>query len=46
MRIIACIEEPAIINKILAHKDAKPGAAAAMNQLSEPRASPQEKLFN
>ncbi|MFT6373121.1 MAG: hypothetical protein ACJAZT_001880 [Gammaproteobacteria bacterium] len=46
MSIITCIEDPAIINKILAHLDAKPAAAAAVNQLPEPRASPQEKLFN
>ena len=44
--IIACIEDPAVINKILAHLDAKSGAPAAVNQLPQPRASPQEKLFN
>jgi hypothetical protein len=46
LSIITCIEDPAIINKILAHLDAKPAAAAAVNQLPELRASPQEKLFN
>ena len=44
--IIACIEDPAVINKILAHLDAKSGAPAAVNQLPEPRAPPQAKLFD
>ena len=43
--IIACIEDPAVINKILAHLDVKFGAPVAVNQLPEPRAPPQEKLF-
>jgi hypothetical protein len=43
---IACIEDPAVINKILAYLDAKSGASAAVNQSPELRASPQEKLFN
>lgn len=44
--IIACIEDSAVINKILAHLDAKSGAPAALNQLPEPRAPPQAKLFD
>jgi hypothetical protein len=44
--IIACIEDSAVINKILAHLVAKSGAPAVVSQLPEPRASPQEKLFN
>ena len=44
--IIACIEDPSIITKILAHLDAKSGAPVAVNQLPEPRAPPQAKLFN
>ena len=43
--IIACIEDPSIINKILAHLDTKSGAPAAVNQLPDPRAPPQAKLF-
>ena len=35
--IIACIEDPSIITKILAHLDAKPGPPVAVNQLPEPR---------
>jgi hypothetical protein len=44
--IIACIEDPAVINKILTHPDAKSGAPVAVNQLPEPRAPPQAKLFD
>jgi hypothetical protein len=44
--IIACIEDPSIMTKILAHLDAKSGAPVAVNQLPEPRAPPQAKLFN
>jgi hypothetical protein len=29
MRIVACIEDPAVIEKILAHLDAKPAAGRA-----------------
>jgi len=46
VNIIACIEDPSIINKILAHLDAKSGAPAAVNQLPKPRAPPQAKLLN
>ena len=38
---LACIEGPLVIKNILAHLDAKSGAAAIVNQLQEPRA----KLF-
>jgi hypothetical protein len=34
--IIACIEDPSIITKILAHLDAQSGAPVAVNQLPEP----------
>jgi len=41
----ARFDDPSIINKILAHLDVKSGAPAAVNQLPEPRAPPQAKLF-
>jgi hypothetical protein len=44
--MVACIEDPSVIKKILAHLDAKSGAPAAVNQLPEPRAPPQEALFD
>ena len=44
-KIIACIEDPIIIKKILDHLDAKSGALASVNQFPEPRAPPQTKLF-
>jgi hypothetical protein len=44
--IIACIEDPSIITKILAHLDAKSGAPVAVNQLLKPSAPPQARLFN
>jgi hypothetical protein len=44
--IIACIEDPLIIKKILAHLDAKSGAPTAEYQLPEPRAPPQATLFD
>jgi hypothetical protein len=44
--IIACIEDPSIINKILAHLDAKSAPFIVVSQLPEPRAPPQAKLFN
>lgn len=43
--IIACIEDPLIIKKILAHLDANSGAPATVYQLPEPRAPPQVALF-
>ncbi|MFT6389607.1 MAG: hypothetical protein ACJAUP_003000 [Cellvibrionaceae bacterium] len=44
--IIACIEDPLINKKILAHLDAKSGAPTAVYQLLEPRAPPQATLFD
>ena len=46
VRIIACIEDPSVIKKILAHLDAKSGTPATVNQIPEPRAPPQESLFD
>jgi hypothetical protein len=46
VRIIACIEEPLGIKKILAHLDVKSGTPAKVNQIPEPRAPPQESLFD
>jgi hypothetical protein len=46
VNIIACIESPLIINKILAHLDVKPRAPAAVYQLPEPPAPAQGKLFD
>jgi hypothetical protein len=43
--IIACIEDPLIIKKTLAHLDANSGAPATVYQLPEPRAPPQAALF-
>ena len=45
VKIIACIEDPAVIKKILDHLDAKSGAPVWVNQLPEPRAPPQARLF-
>lgn len=45
VKIIACIEGPAIITKILAHLDATSGASAPESQLPESRAPPQIGLF-
>ena len=44
MRIFAYIEDTSIINKILAHLDAKSGTSVAVNQLPESRAPPQFRL--
>ena len=46
VNIIACIDDPSIINKILANLDAKSGAPATVYQLPEPRAPPQAMLFD
>jgi len=46
VKIIACIEDPSVIKKILKHLDAKSMALASANQLSEPRAPPQAELFD
>jgi hypothetical protein len=43
-KIMACIEESLVIQKILDHLDATLGALTFANQLPEPRASPQVKL--
>ena len=45
VRIIACIEDPSVIKKILAHLDAKSGGPTTVNQIPEPRAPPQESLW-
>ena len=44
-KIIACIEDPLIIKKILEHLEAKSRACTQANKLPEPRASPQVELL-
>ena len=44
LRIIACIEDPAVIKKILAHLDTK-DASAETSRLPPSRAPPQAGLF-
>lgn len=46
VKIIACIEDPLVIKKILEHLDAKSMALTSANQLPEPRAPPQAELFD
>jgi hypothetical protein len=46
IKIIACIEDPRAIKKILNHLDAKSRAPGSVNLLPEPRAPPQASLFN
>ncbi len=46
VKIIACIEDPLVIKKILDHWGAKSRALASANQLPEPRAPPQARLFD
>ena len=46
VKIIASIENPFVIKKILDYLDAKSGAQASANQLPEPRAPPQTRLFD
>jgi len=46
VKIIACIEDPLVIKKILDHLDANSGSLASANQLPEPRAPPQARLFD
>ena len=46
VKIIACIEDPLVIKKILDHLNAKTRALASANQLPEPRAPPQTRLFD
>jgi hypothetical protein len=42
---LSSIEDPLVIKKILDHLNAKSEACALVNQLPEPRAPPQAKLF-
>lgn len=51
VKIISSIEDPLVIKKILVvrhpdHLDAKSGAQASVDQLPEPRAPPQTRLFD
>ena len=46
VRIIASIEDPLVIKKILDHMDAKSRALNSANQLPEPRAPSQARLFD
>ncbi|MEE8059514.1 MAG: transposase [Pseudomonadales bacterium] len=46
VRIIACIEDPIVIKRILDHIDAKKGMLRSKSQLPEPRAPPQIRLFD
>jgi ribosomal protein S27E len=46
VKTIACIEDPLVIEKILNYIDAKSIAPASANQLKEPRAPPQARLFD
>ena len=46
VKIIACIEDPLVIKRILDHLDANSRALASTNQLPEPRAPPQARLFD
>ncbi len=46
VKIIACIEDPLVIKKILDHLNVKSVAFASANQLPEPRAPPQARLFD
>jgi len=39
-------EDPLVIKKILNHLDTKPGVLDSTDQLPEPRAPPQARLFN
>ena len=41
VKIIACIEKPAVISKILAHLDSKFGPLDTVKYLQEPRAPPE-----
>jgi hypothetical protein len=45
LRIIACIEDPVVIDKILTHLDKK-AASANPAALPQPRAPPQADLFD
>ncbi len=46
MRVIACIEDPAVIRAILAHLDKKRKTATSVRALPEGRAPPQQDLFD
>ena len=46
VRIVASIEDPLVIKKILDYVNAKFSAPASANQLPEPRAPPQASLFD
>ena len=45
MKIIACIEDPIVIRKILDHLD-RTEPITGSNSLPEPRAPPQAELFD
>jgi hypothetical protein len=45
VKVIACIEDPVVIDKILTHLNEK-AAAAGMGLLPQVRAPPQAELFN
>jgi len=44
VKIIACIEDPAVIKKILEHLDKT--ATIKQERLPQSRATPQDRLFN
>jgi hypothetical protein len=46
VKIVASIEDPLIIKRILDHLNTKFSAPASANQLPEPRAPPQASLFD
>jgi hypothetical protein len=46
MKVIACIEDQVVIDKILAHLKEKGGGSADTVCLPEPRAPPQSRLFD
>jgi hypothetical protein len=46
VRIVASIEDPLVISKILDHLETKFLAPVTANQLPEPRAPPQASLFD
>jgi len=46
MKVIACIEEQAVIDKILTHLENQTGSSAVDSHLPETRAPPQQRLFD
>ena len=46
MKVIACIEDQLVIDKILAHLKKKGGVPGGTLCLPEPRAPPQKSLFD